>query len=139
MREGMAVWVATVVVGSLPLWLRLAGNVLDPDPNGHGWDEFWDLDLFAQDLLLLCLVTCCLGLVTCFSKYNLLRAKVGNSVELPNFLLLIMIIFLGVLSAFSYAEAAGVHAHTIWFAGGLTGGTLVGSLSLEVKSVAMAL
>ena len=98
--------------------------------------EFWNIDAFAKDLLLLCIVTCGLGLVSLLSKHEILvhmRPPGDGSFSQNKF---IGVILLLIFSAFFYGAAAAGHAHTIWPAAGLTIGTLLATLALEVASVA---
>jgi hypothetical protein len=119
--------------------LRLCGNYIDSDPN-VGMAEFWNIDAFAKDLLLLCIVTCGLGLVSLLSKHEILvHVRPPGTVHFPKIYKFIGVILLLIFSAFFYGAAAAGHAHTIWPAAGLTIGTLLATLALEVASVAMAL
>ena len=70
-REGTWVWLLSVGVGLLPLILRLCGNYVDLDHDA-GLRELWNVDAFAKDLLLLCIVTCGLGLISLLSKHEIL-------------------------------------------------------------------
>jgi hypothetical protein len=138
-REGTWVWLLSVGVGLLPLILRLCGNYVDSDHEA-GLRELWNVDAFAKDLLLLCIVTCGLGLISLLSKHAILvHVRPAGTVRFPAIHKLLGIVFLLVFSAFFYGAAAAGHTNVIWPAVGLTVGTLIASLALEVASVAMAL
>lgn len=138
-REGTWVWLLSIGVGILPLVLRLCGNFIDSDHEA-GMREFWNIDAVAKDLLLLCIVTCGLGLLSLLSKHAILvHVRPAGTVHFPAIYKFVGVVFLLVFSGFFYGAAAAGHTHVFWPAIGLAAGTLIASLALEVASVAMAL